>query len=450
MKSKDPDVWELAVCPIGGCVTVDVFFELSPLWFQMRIKNPTSLFYMPFTSIMSALKMPLVRMLAPLLRVNQCLRDACDAYGMENPSRVGYCREFIDCGRGDPKKEPIQEWGKWKNNINASGCFSKDSTFDYGIYKQAVNITRKSSIITRYIYSLFWGFQQISTLAGNQVPSDFVWEVLFTMAVTGLGLLLFALLIGNMQNFLQSLGRRRLEMQLRRRDVEHWMSHRRLPIKLRRQVRQSERFNWAATQGVKEEMVLQNLPEDLQRDIRRHLFKFLENVRIFSLMEEPILDAIRERLRQKIYIEGSNILTAGLPVEKMVFIVRGQMESTGEDRSIIPLSEGDVCGEELLRWCLENSSVSKDGQKIKITGNRLLANRTVKCLSNVEAFSLCAADLEEVTNLFARFLRNSRVQGAIRYESPYWRALAATRIQVAWRYRKKRLNRVTTSNLCPR
>lgn len=50
--------------------------------------------------------------------------------------------------------------------------------------------------------------KQISTLAGNQVPSSFVGEVLFTMGIVGLGLLLFALLIGNMQNFLQALGRR--------------------------------------------------------------------------------------------------------------------------------------------------------------------------------------------------------------------------------------------------
>lgn len=50
--------------------------------------------------------------------------------------------------------------------------------------------------------------QQISTLAGNQVPSYYEWEVLFTMGIIGLGLLLFALLIGNMQNFLQALGRR--------------------------------------------------------------------------------------------------------------------------------------------------------------------------------------------------------------------------------------------------
>nr|GFC82341.1 probable cyclic nucleotide-gated ion channel 20, chloroplastic [Tanacetum cinerariifolium] len=71
------------------------------------------------------------------------------------------------------------------------------------------------------------------TLAGNQVPSYFEWEVLFTIGIIGLGLLLFALLIGNMQNFLQGLGRRRLEMSLRRRDVEQWMSHRHLPDDLR-------------------------------------------------------------------------------------------------------------------------------------------------------------------------------------------------------------------------
>ena len=50
--------------------------------------------------------------------------------------------------------------------------------------------------------------KQISTLAGNQVPSYFFPEVVFTMGIIGLGLLLFALLIGNMQNFLQSLGKR--------------------------------------------------------------------------------------------------------------------------------------------------------------------------------------------------------------------------------------------------
>lgn len=369
-----------------------------------------------------------------LQRVNQCLRDACHDSGILN------CMRFIDCGHGDDYHEftSDQTWHQWRNNSNATACFS-GGDFSFGIYQQAVNLTAEESVVTRYTYALFWGFQQISTLAGNQIPSYFVWEVLFTMAIIGMGLLLFALLIGNMQNFLQSLGRRRLEMSLRRRDVEQWMSHRRLPVELRRQVREAERYNWAATRGVNEEMLLENLPEDLQRAIRRHLFEFVKKVRIFTLMEEPILDAICERLRQKTYIKGSKILYRGGLVDKMVFIVRGKILNIGEDGSSVPLSEGDVSGEELLTWCLEHSSVNKDGRKIPAPNT--VSNREVICLTNVEAFILRAADLQEVTTMFSRFLRNSRVQGAIRYQSPYWRGLAARRIQVAWRYLKKRQGR---------
>lgn len=76
-------------------------------------------------------------------------------------------------------------------------------------------------------------------------------------------------------------------------------------------------------------------------------------------MDDPVLDAICERLRQKIYIEGSKILYEGGLVEKMVFIVRGKTESIGYDGIAVPLCEGDVCGEELLTWCLEQSSVNK-------------------------------------------------------------------------------------------
>ncbi|KAK6123608.1 hypothetical protein DH2020_042640 [Rehmannia glutinosa] len=318
-----------------------------------------------------------------LQRVNQCLRDAC------HRSKITRCMEFIDCGHGDDfvefQKDPT--WDQWQNNNNATACFGQNG-FAYGIYENAVELTTKQNLVTRYVYSLFWGFQQISTLAGNQVPSYFVWEVLFTMAIIGVGLLLFALLIGNMQNFLQSLGRRL--------------------------VREAERFNWAATRGVNEEMLMENLPEDLQRDIRRHLFKFVKKVRIFQLLDEPIIDAICERLRTKTYIKGSKILYRGGLVDKMVFIIRGKMESIGEDLIVVPLSEGDVCGEELLTWCLEHSSVNKDGRRIRIPGHRLLSNRLVRCITNVEAFVLRAADLEEVTSLFARFLRSPRVQGAIR------------------------------------
>ena len=43
-------------------------------------------------------------------------------------------------------------------------------------------------------------------------------------------------------------------------------------------MREAERFNWAATRGVNEELLFKNMPDDLQRDIRKHLFIFLKKV----------------------------------------------------------------------------------------------------------------------------------------------------------------------------
>ncbi|KAG2385054.1 cyclic nucleotide-gated ion channel 20 [Vigna angularis] len=288
-------------------------------------------------------------------RVNQCFRNACQS------SHIPGCLAFIDCGHSHVGDNRLGlSSNQWNNNADAIACWNSSSSgsFSYGIYNNAVPLTTQADIVTKYIYALFWGLQQISTLAGNQTPSDFVFETLFTIAIIGLGLFLFALLIGNIQNFLQGLGRRRLEMQLRRGDVEQWMSHRRLPEYLRRRVRQAERYSWTATRGVNEATLMENFPEDLQVDIRRHLFKFVKRVRIFALMDEPILDAICARLRQTTCIKGSRILSQGSVVEKMVFVVRGKLESIGEDGTRIPLSEGDVCGEELLTWYLEHSSVS--------------------------------------------------------------------------------------------
>ncbi|KAG2317703.1 hypothetical protein Bca52824_020825 [Brassica carinata] len=340
-----------------------------------------------------------------LQRVNHCLRDACGNSHQE-------CRELIYCGHGNSHVA----LAAWKDNASAIACFQEDG-FPYGIYLKAVNLTNHSSLFTRYIYSLLWGFQQISTLAGNQVPSYFLGEAFFTMVIIALGLLLFPLLIGNMQNFLQALGRSRFN----------------------RRVRLTEWVNWAATRGFNENIVFENMPNDLQRDIRRHLLIFLKKVRVFSTMDELILDAIRERLTYRRYISSSTVLHRGGVVEKMVFIVRGEMESFGEDGSVLPLSEGDVCGEELLTWCLGRSSVNPDGTRIRMPSKGLVSNTNVRCVTDVEAFSLSVADLEDITSLFLRFLRSHREQGAIR--SPHWKLRAARKIQVPWRHRRRRLQR---------
>ena len=58
---------------------------------------------------------------------------------------------------------------------------------------------------------------------------------------------------------------------MKRQDAEQWMSHRMLPENLRERIRRYEQYKWQETRGVDEDNLLQNLPKDLRRDIKRHL-----------------------------------------------------------------------------------------------------------------------------------------------------------------------------------
>lgn len=192
---------------------------------------------------------------------------------------------------------------------------------------------------------------------------------------------------------------------------------------------------------MEERDLISDLPEDLQKDIQRFLcLELVKKVRLFELLEDHVLDAICERLYQKLYIGGSEIFREKKPVDRMLFIVRGKLESWGEDGSLVDLKEGDFCGEELLSWYIDKTgvSVSRKAMSKHQRAKHPLSSRTVKCVNSVEAFSLDSDALEYITTHYKPAFRSPRIQGVIRYLSVYWRSLAAIRIQKAWRASRER------------
>lgn len=150
-------------------------------------------------------------------------------------------------------------------------------------------------------------------------------------------------------------------------------------------------------------------------------------------MDGQLLDAICERLVSSLSTQGTYLVREGDPVSEMLFIIRGKLDSsttnggrTGFFNSIT-LNPGDFCGEELLAWALLPKS----------TSNLPTSTRTVKALSEVEAFALRAEDLKFVANQFRR-LHSKKLQHTFRFYSYHWRTWAACFIQAAWRRYKKR------------
>ncbi|XP_028791080.1 cyclic nucleotide-gated ion channel 1-like [Neltuma alba] len=309
--------------------------------------------------------------------------------------------------------------------------------FNFGIFTDALQsrvVESTTDFPQKIFFCFWWGLRNVSSLGQNLKTSTYVGEIIFACFIAIFGLVLFSLLIGNMQKYLQSVTVRVEEMRIKRRDAERWMSHRMLPEHLRERIRRYEHYKWQENRGVDEETLIQNLPKDLRRDIKRHLcLDLLKKVPMFEKMDEQLLDALCDRLKPVLYTEKSAIIREGDPVDQMLFIMRGNLATmttnggrTGFFNSFV-IKAGDFCGEELLTWALDPNSSS----------NLPISTRTVESLSEVEAFALMADDLKLVASQFRR-LHNKHIQHTFRYYSLQWRTWAACFIQVAWRRHCKR------------
>jgi len=363
-------------------------------------------------------------------RVSDCWRDACNEF-------PGCNRIYMYCG--NDQQLGFLEWRTITRQVINETCEpQKDgrAPFNYGIYSSAVesSVLKSKDTASKLLFCLWWGLANLSTLGQGLKTSIYTGEALFSIALAIFGLILMAMLIGNIQTYLQSLTVRLEEMRVKQRDSEQWMHHRLLPPELRQRVRRYDQYKWLNTHGVDEEALVQNLPKDLRRDIKRHLcLGLVRRVPLFANMDERLLDAICERLKPSLCTEHTYIIREGDPVDQMVFIIRGGLESITTDggrtgfynRSL--LEEGDFCGEELLTWALD----PKAGVCLPSS------TRTVRTLTEVEAFALPADELKFVAGQFRR-MHSKAVQHTFRFYSHQWRTWAATYIQAAWRRHLKR------------
>lgn len=362
-------------------------------------------------------------------REDKCWRDACKLRGVD--VKTLYCGE----DRGGDKA-----FLNTSCPFNQQDGNSNSTLFDFGIFLDALQshiVESGVSFPEKFFYCFWWGLRNLSSLGQNLKTSTFVWEIIFAVFISIFGLVLFALLIGNMQKYLQSTTVRVEEMRVKRRDAERWMSHRLLPDHLRDRIRRYEQYKWQETRGVEEEALICNLPKDLRRDIKRHLcYDLLMKVPMFKKMDEQLIDAMCDRLKPALHTDKSFILREGDPVDEMLFVMRGNLSTvttnggrTGFFNSV-NLNAGDFCGEELLTWALDPNSSS----------NLPISTRTVKALSEVEAFSLKADDLKFVATQYRR-LHSKQLQHIFRFYSQQWKTWAACFIQSAWRrYCKRKLD----------
>ncbi|XP_027775408.1 protein CNGC15b-like [Solanum pennellii] len=374
-------------------------------------------------------------------RQEQCWKKICD---QQQP----YCQYwYFDCQRKNNSSRIA--WYQWSNISTL--CGPSSNFFQFGIFKDALTYrVTQSSFLNKYSYCFWWGLRNLSSIGQNLFTTTDINEINFAVVLAILGLLLFALLIGNMQTFLQSTTMRLEEWRIRRTDTEEWMHHRQLPHDLKERVRKYDLYRWVTTRGVDEESIVRSLPVDLRRDIKRHLcLDLVRRVPLFDQMDECILDAICERLKPLLYTAGTCLVREADPVNEMHFIIRGHLDSYTTDGgrtgffNSCQLGPCDFCGEELLTWAL-------DPRPSIILPS---STRTVTVLTEVETFALAAEDVTFVASQF-RKLHSKQLRHTFRFYSNQWRTWAACFIQAAWfRYKRRKeaaaFNKAKQSPLAP-
>ncbi|KAK9756092.1 hypothetical protein RND81_01G072700 [Saponaria officinalis] len=366
-----------------------------------------------------------------LQRQHTCWTEECLGEKTKYPCKLS----FFDVKSID--KPERQVWLKGSHVRANCNPRHKGARFNFGMFAQAfTDDVASAGFMQTYFYCLWWGLKSLSSYGQSINASTYKEETLFSSFICVMGLFLFSHLIGQVQNYLQSIMVRIEEWRIKRRDTEEWMQHRQLPDELRDRIRRFVQYKWLATRGVDEESILQSLPLDTRREIQKHLcLGLVRRVPFFAQMDDQLLDAICERLISSLTTKDTYLVREGDPVMEMFFIIRGQLESSttyggrsGFYNSII-LRQGDFCGEELLTWAILPTS----------TLNLPSSTRTVKAITEVEAFALQADDLKYVATQFKR-LQSKKLQHSFRYYSHQWRTWGACFIQAAWRrFKKKRL-----------
>ncbi|XAR67523.1 hypothetical protein NMG60_11002305 [Bertholletia excelsa] len=375
-------------------------------------------------------------------RAAKCLREQChgaracdmDMLACEQPVYYGTTSLIRDAAR--------HFWGE--NKQARSICLNNADGFDYGAFKWTVQLVTNESRLEKILFPIFWGLMTLSTFGNLESTTDWL-EIVFIIIVLTSGLILVTMMIGNIKVFLHATTSKKQAMQLKMRNMEWWMKRRRLPLDLRQRVRNYERQYWAAMRGVDEFEMIRNLPEGLRRDIKYHLcLDLVRQVPLFQHMENLVLENICDRVKSLIFTKGEIITREGDPVHRMLFIVRGHLQSSQVLRdgvkSCCMLGPGNFSGDELLSWCLRRPFI----ERLPPSSSTLIT------LETTEAFGLEAEDVKYVTQHFRYTFVNEKVRRSARYYSPGWRTWAAVAIQLAWRRYKHRLTLTSLSFIRPR
>ncbi|RCN42935.1 cyclic nucleotide-binding domain protein [Ancylostoma caninum] len=267
--------------------------------------------------------------------------------------------------------------------IDYSPSFSvRISNFDlsFDCRSQAISFTK---FVKQYALSFYWSALTLVTLGEQPSPNN-TFQNTFEICDTLLGLVLFAVIVGDVGNMVTTMNMKRSNFEEVLDGCKSYMIYRKVHRYLQRKTVDYFSYTWAHGGGqMDEEEIAEFLPTRLYGQLAVHIhMETLRRVKLFEECEPNLLYELILKLELRVYSPMDYVCKKGDVGTEMYIVKEGSVEVVSEDgtKVFVQLGEGTVFG--------ELSILNIPGNK---NGNRRTAN--VRSVGYSDLYVLSKDDL---------------------------------------------------------
>ncbi|CAG2232835.1 CNGB1 [Mytilus edulis] len=246
----------------------------------------------------------------------------------------------------------------------------------------------RSAHILRYIRCFYLATKTATSIGKINKPQNEL-EYVFMTVYWLSGVFVFALLVGQIRDIVESAQRVKTMYDKRMETALRYVKNLNLPKEMREKVRVWFLYNWQQQKVLDEKALMDTLPTKLRTDLAIHVhFNPLSKVKLFQDCDKSLLFNLVLKFKPMLYLPGEYVCRKGEVGKEMYIVSQGIVEVVGGlDNSMVfaTLKNGSVFGEISLL-------------SVGTEGNRRTADVRVKGFTNL--FMLSKADFESAMSEF--------------------------------------------------